>query len=581
MCTSSIVELPLLCLRRLVCTLLALLCLPLSAQAPVPTLPVPTLVPQAPPTSPSPISESALADIQATGIFRAGILYNDPPYSSFTWQGQLSGFEADLLGKIAETWGSELELVQATRVNAQDLLERGAVHVVAAAILPYRAQTSAVDFSHAYFLGQQALMLRSNSPYEDPAELRNLPLGTVMGERSETALALWGAGSPPLNISTYLTLDRAYAALSRGDIAGLVAERQALLRISRDFPDSVRILAAPLLSEPRALALRRQDAPLRHLLNRSLQFLAQSGAMDELYRASFPDEPHDAGIIPLWGGIGTEIRPSQYSSELRLPQRSTIERLQQSGLLRVADSRPAAGGSLGAPRRLQDLNRALLGELALRWGLSLQLVPSAAADAIALLDSGQVDMIVGLAPTWREPQRLDFSMPYLLHGERLMVRANSGIDGFSNLRGRIVGILPGETGTRERAQAWADSINVSIRFFETSAQAAALNLLDYNNVNAVYADNLALLQHLQAYPDDLVLTDRWYSRAYFALGLRYNDVDFRLLVDYSLQEMALDGSLQRLTAPLMQAEPDLRMPIQPGASEFAGFKLTRPPATQP
>ena len=155
-----------------------------------------------------------------------------------------------------------------------------------------------------------------------------------------------------------------------------------------------------------------------------------------------------------------------------------------------------------------------------------------------------------------------------------MVPAHSQIRGFNDLRGRIIGVILGDEGARDRAQAWADSINASVRFFQTREGNAALHLLEFNNANAIYADSLLLVSHLQASPNALRLTDRWYSQSYYAFGLPYNDRDFRLLVDYTIQELVRDGTLRRLSGALILSDemPDFEM--IPGAASFAGINLS-------
>ena len=201
------------------------------------------------------------------------------------------------------------------------------------------------------------------------------------------------------------------------------------------------------------------------------------------------------------------------------------------------------------------------------------MVAASPEEAIALLARGEVDIVAGMKPDWRLASSLGFSAPYLLHGDRLMTPANSRIQGFNDLRGRIIGLIIGDEGARERAQAWADSINASVRFFQTREDGATLHLLEFNNANAIYADSLLLVSHLQASPNALRLTDRWYSRSYYAFGLPYNDRDFRLLVNYTIQELARDGTLRRLSSALLLSDDLPDFEITPGGVSFAGFNL--------
>ena len=555
----------------------------LAQDAPaVPTLTPPTLVPPAAIDERVDFlpAESAIAEITASGIFRVGVLYNDPPYSELTFQGELRGFDVDLLRKIAAEWDCELELVQVTRLNALDRLNRGDVHALASAIVRYRDHDAEVEFSQTYLQGAQALLVREDAPAQSRSDMLDQPLGYVLGTRAEKAIAIWSADAgSPLSLLPYLTLDRAVAALMQGEISAVIAEKQALHRASADFADSVRVLDDAVTVEPRAFAVRRQDAPLRDALNKTIQLLVSKGELEVLFREYFPDESYNIEALPIWSGVGDEALPSQFANAIVYPSTYALPRIKNSGTLKVGGISVSAPASTSGVGRLDTLNRALAAELARRWGVALEITASDTASAAGLLSSGAVDLVLGMKPDWNLAVEMDFSMPYLLHGDRLMVRSNSGIRGFGDLRGRFVGILFGDGAARERAQAWADSINASVRFIQTSESEAALTLLDYNNANAIYADNLALLAHLDAHPDALRLTDRWYSRGYYAIGLPYNDIDLRLLVDYTIQEMIRDGALFRLSADLIVSDALPEYDLIPGSSSFAGFNLSDPAAS--
>ena len=53
-----------------------------------------------------------------------------------------------------------------------------------------------------------------------------------------------------------------------------------------------------------------------------------------------------------------------------------------------------------------------------------------------------------------------------------------------------------------------------------------------------------------------------------------NDIDFRLLTEYTLQELARDGTLRRLLEPVMLPEDIPRFDIWPGTGNYFGFNLT-------
>ena len=559
-------------MNRWLASLLAF-CLLTAAQSqeatPVPTLAVPTLLPvSVNPEADDLSDQSAIADIIADQVFRVGVLYNDPPYSELTWQGELAGFDIELLRTIAEVWGVEIAFVQVTRVNAIDALKTGEAHALASALLHYRGYETELEFTQRYLVGHQAVMVRADSQLRAPGDLAGVNMGVVVGTRAETALGLWRERTTIIpEARQFLTLDRAFAALMLGEIDALVGEEQSLLRVAGEDLQLTRILDEPLLREPHAFAVRRNDAPLRKLLNRSIQHLAETQKIELLQREYFPDMPWDEGAIVVWQHVDEEITPAQFSPEIRAPAQSAVSRLLASEPLRVA-------GMDADSAQLTALNRGLIAEMARRWGVSVESSPASADEGLQLLRQGTVDMVAGLKLDWQKADDIDFSMPYLLQGDRLMVPARSQIAGFYDLRNRIVAVMLGDDSAWQRAQAWAESINMTIRRFDTTQRGAARTLLNFNNANAVYANSLQLVDHLNANPDALKLTDRWYSRDYYAFALGYNDPDFRHLVNYTLQEMILDGSLAHMTGGLLLGDDLPGFGIAPGGSVFMGLDLS-------
>ena len=551
-----------------------------------PTLVAPTLVPISVPATPatSEVSTtSAVAQIAQTGELRAGVLFNDAPYSELSLQGEIRGFDVAVLRLLAETWEVDLQLVQVTRQNAIEQLESGAVQVVASALLHYRELDSQVEFSQAYLAGRQALMTRADSAYATPMDLIDKPLGFVLGTRAETALIHWSERrserpserpDAALDRRPYLTLDQALAALSRGDVEAIIGEEQALLAVSRPYAAEFRMLEAPVLHEPRALAVKTHEASLRNLLNRSLQYLFAEGDLEDLFRQYFPSQDYPEDLARIWENADERPQPGQFPAQITYPERDALSQALQGGLLRIGGLTDGALPGAQAQADLARLNRELVEEMARRWGLGLEWRDVETETAFALLREGELDLLVGVMPDWRWANEADFAAPYLLHGDRLMAPINAGITGFNDLRGQWIGVMLGDEAGRARAQAWADSINASVQFYQTRPADAALNILEYDNADAIYANSLALMPHLAAHANALALTERWYSRSYYAFAVRQNDRDLRLLVEYTVQELMLDGSLRRLSAPFLLGDESLAYFLVPGAPTFAGINLT-------
>jgi ABC-type amino acid transport substrate-binding protein len=217
------------------------------------------------------------------------------------------------------------------------------------------------------------------------------------------------------------------------------------------------------------------------------------------------------------------------------------------------------------------VNQRIAEQIAARWGVRVEFVQG---DAMSLIESGQADLAVGITPDWGLAERVDFSQPYLLHGDRLLASADRDIRTFNELRGRIIATIAGDAGAAERADTWAKSINVTIRFFETTEERAAITILDDRNADVLYGDSLLLLPIYQENTGEFEFGERWYSREYLTFAVPRNDIDFRLLVDYTLQEFLRDGTLNTLLAPVLlpEATPP-QIGIYPGSSTYLGYAL--------
>ena len=550
---------------------LLLLLLPVAAQAQLE--PVPTLVPPTPVPWPATIEltgpqESAVARILRDGRVRVGILFNAPPFALLNIRGELAGMEADIARSMGESWGVDVDFLQVTRQSASEMLRSGAVDFLAAALVQRQDERRIMEFCQSYYRGAQALLLRQDDETSTLAEMNGRMLGVVAGARAENVVTRWQMRSGVrVSVQRYYTLDLARLALLQGEIDGLVDSRLTLRDIL--LPGELRLLDEVLEQEPHSLAVRQGDSALRDLIDRSLQFLMATGRMAEIHDANFPDSrlPHDQ--IVIWDGLG-EVAPqlADYAISMPAPAESVVARLEQGLALRVAGLEPLPPDAAASEQRLAGWRNTLAQQLAVRLGVILQPVPGS---PLELLAAGEADLAVGVLPDWAWANRVDFSAPLMLHGERMLVLADSEINNYRGLRNKWLGVLANEPGSEDRALALAESVNVAIKVFKVSRdQDISWHLTVEGDVDAVFADSLRLMEPLLARSGWLKLTTRcqgcdpWYSRVWRGLALPKNDDEFRRQVEAALQSMVQDGTLAQLLAPVMPEQDIPQLLLQTG-----------------
>jgi polar amino acid transport system substrate-binding protein len=555
---------------------------PVSSQDVVPTLVPPTPIPTIDAgISDALISESAVARIQSDGKARIGILFNAFPFAILNIRGEVAGFDADLARSMGDTWDVEVEFVQVTRQTAIDMLLNGTVDFLVAAQVHHRELDSEVEFSQTYYQGSQKMMVRLDDVAASLADMANRKVGVVIGTPSERAVSLWQSRSGvAVTVQTYLTLDQGLTGLVNSEVDGLVGSEIQLKALLK--PDSQRILEDVVMPEPYAIAIRRQDVSLRNLVNRTLQYLAQIGRMNEIYQSNFPGTTYPPGLILTWDGLGEDApKPDQFQPNIPYPTQYVIPRIQSGQPIRVAGFSTIPEDVPESERRLYAINRAVIEALISRWGAAAEYLPDSAGNAMDLLAAGQADIAVGVKPDWAWADRADFTNAYFLHGDRLMVRKNDTVESFNELRGgKWVGIYASEPGSADQVNALASSVNTAVNIFTMiREQDVPIYLIDDENADVAFGDSLKLIPIVQARPDDFRLTircpncDPWYTREYVAFGVPRNDLDFRLLVEYTLQEMAQDGTLATLLQPVMLPEDMPRFDVWPGPASYLGISL--------
>jgi polar amino acid transport system substrate-binding protein len=515
-------------------------------------------------------------------MVRVGILFNAPPFGELNARGEVSGFDADLARGMADAWGVEIEFIQVTRQTAIEMLRVGSIDLLVAAQIHRRELDAAVEFSHTYYFGSQAMMVRDGDSAFSLTDMANRRIGVEIGNgSSEDAINTWQARTGlAVTKQSFLTLDQAITALANNEVDGVVDNRVRLTRW-RSEPGVLRILEEPVASEPYGVVVRRQDVAMRNFVNRTLQYLVQTGRLNEIHQAHFLGASYPTLNVPVWASLGEDApQANQAPPDLQYPGQYVVPRIQDQKVVRVAGIVTVAEDAPESELRLAALNRALVEVIASRWGIQAEFIQDSAANALELVVNGQADLAAGVTLDWSWADRIDFTNPYLLHGERLMTRVTDDITGFNDLRGMWVAIFASDPGAADRVTGWAQTINTRVDIFTINReQDAAFHVLVENNADVVFGDSLKLIPHVQANGDLLSLSRRgdqespWYSRRYVGFAVPRNDIDFRLLVEYTLQELVVDGTLASLLQPVILPEDIPPFDVWPGPGVYLNFNL--------
>jgi polar amino acid transport system substrate-binding protein len=507
-----------------------------AAPFPTPTSPVGVTYSPQQTLIPSPSEYSALAAIRARGVLRAGILYNYPPLGFMADNGQVEGYEAALLQHVAESWGVGVEFVQVTRQTRFSMLDYEEVDLLAGAVPHRRELEPFFEFTQTIFRSGYLALVTEDSGIERFADLSTIVVLDQDAADAVSARAVQVGTSPSVTVMN--AMDAALMALTEThSTQAIVARREALMLAAQSVPGT-RILNEFVQLEPYAFAVRRGDTPLRDLLNITLQGMADSGEMGELFSNNLYGYPSD--FFAIWKGppsYGFADIPVTLSS----PE-SVIERIRRGESLRVVGMAPGGDEQpFDGQRLVDDFNRAVINEIARRWNVSIAESPGTTGEqGLTMLLNGQADLMMGVRLDRGLIGQVGLSQGYYERALRLIHLEDVTIGGIGGLDFTPVVIVE----PLDLSQDLVEDNNGYPQITPMGRE-EAFDALEGRGTYAIVGDEFILALMAQADAQIVPSGDR-YRASDYGIATPLSDTDFLALVDFTLQDMQTDGTLANL-----------------------------------
>jgi glutamate/aspartate transport system substrate-binding protein len=209
------------------------------------------------------------------------------------------------------------------------------------------------------------------------------------------------------------------------------------------------------------------------------------------------------------------------------------------------DSGQSIGYSVDLCMRVVDRLRQALKMPGLK--VRQQLVTS--ANRVPLVLNGTVDLECGSTVNNLERQKtVAFSLTTFIVNTKFIVKASSGIQKMSDLKGKTVAVTGG-TNTMQKITALSKQMNLDLSIINGKDHAESFLLLTNDRVAAFSEDDILLagLAATSQTPNGfrLISIDGMLADPY-ALMLRHDDPQFKAAVDAALREVFASGEIQRI-----------------------------------
>lgn len=198
-----------------------------------------------------------------------------PPFESLEGS-EVVGIEVDILKKVAEKMGMELDLQQMDFDSVIPGVQAGKFDVGMSGITVTDKRKENVDFSSVYFMAAQAIVVTADSGIIGKADLEGKKVSIQTGTTAEEYCM--GNG---YEVLAFTANNDAAAALTAGKVDAWVVDNEVALAMAPEL--GLTVLDEAMTSEPYAFAFQK-GGELVAPFNEALDALLADGTVEQIFQ---------------------------------------------------------------------------------------------------------------------------------------------------------------------------------------------------------------------------------------------------------------------------------------------------------
>jgi polar amino acid transport system substrate-binding protein len=227
---------------------------------------------------------------QDDAVVIVGVNAEFPPFESIDADGNIVGFDIDLMDAIAADAGFEVEYVNTRWDGIFVALKEGEFDVVISAATITEEREKDVDFSDPYFNAGQNITVTADLAEDvaGPEDLAGLRVGVQLGTTGDE----YASGLEGVEVVRFDEATFAFQALGAGEVEAVIVDAPVSIDILANNPDiNGVIVGEPLTDEFYGIAVNPERTDLLDAVNVSLANLIADGTYAEIYEEWFAQTP--------------------------------------------------------------------------------------------------------------------------------------------------------------------------------------------------------------------------------------------------------------------------------------------------
>ena len=177
--------------------------------------------------------------------------------------------------------------------------------------------------------------------------------------------------------------------------------------------------------------------------------------------------------------------------------------------------------------------------------ISIKYVPVTASNRFDALANNSIDILCGsTTKTHSRAELVDFTQLSFVTGASLLSLKTAKIDGISDLKGKKVAVVKDTTTIKTLAKALKKS-GSNAKVIPVVSATEGVNAVVKGKVDAFASDQVVLIGLVTTHknPKQFDIAKQLFSYEPFALAVRKNDSEFRLIADRVLSELNRNGTI--------------------------------------
>ena len=231
------------------------------------------------------VSIASISCAQPPSKIRVATKGTYPPFTYVDDQGQLIGFDINLMNLIAEKENLQVEFIKVDYPLVLEGMARGVYDAAISAISITEGRQKDMLFSDPYFVSGQVITVSvNNNTITGKDSLTDKVVGVETGSTSATSISEMQG----VTAKHYTDFPTAFDDLMNGKIDAVVSDNTIASIYMANYPGKLKIVGEPFTQENYGIAVAKNKPELLEKINAGLEAIEAEGSLDELTQKWLP-----------------------------------------------------------------------------------------------------------------------------------------------------------------------------------------------------------------------------------------------------------------------------------------------------